>query len=208
VLLLLGIIRVSSREPLFSGDGRAIDISLVDGPLIEQAVVAAVPAEEQEVLPQDAEQHELETKTVVLQPAKIIPKKTSTEKVTGKIQTTAANPAGSSLPASGQGQGGLGTDQGGEMTRPQIISAPKPEYPYAARRAGFEGRVVLNIIVGSDGTVRDASVQQTSGRDDCDESAIKTLRDAWIFKPALRDGTAIEVKEKVAVVYKLEESKF
>jgi TonB family protein len=192
VLLLLGVIRVSSREPLFLGDGKAIDISLVNAPLIEQAVVAPLP---------ETEVQEVETKTVVLQPAKITPKKITVkthEEITNVAQTS--NIVG--------GQGGLGIDQDGVTTRPQIISAPKPEYPYAARRAGFEGRVVLDIVVGSDGTVHAASVRQTSGRDDCDESAIKTLRDAWVFKPALRDGTAIEVKEKVAVVYKLEESKF
>ena len=47
-----------------------------------------------------------------------------------------------------------------EMTMPKIVHMVQPEYPEAARKAGIEGRVLLDVLVRADGTVGKASVTE------------------------------------------------
>ena len=108
---------------------------------------------------------------------------------------------------SGGGEGSGNDPDGtgkGNFARAIPLTAPKPEYPSLAKRAGFEGKVVLAAEIGSDGKVRGASVQKSSGREDCDEAARETVLSRWRFEPARVDGNAIESKEKIVVVYNLQ----
>ena len=108
----------------------------------------------------------------------------------------------------GRGEGdftGNGEGGGGGIARASVLDGPKPRYPYSARMAGFEGRVVLDVVVSADGTVSAASVAKSSGRDDCDASALDTLRSEWSFKPAVRNGLPVESRERVVIVYNLRE---
>lgn len=84
-----------------------------------------------------------------------------------------------------------------------VLEAPKPPYPWEARRLGFEGKVVVAVDIGKDGYVQTAQLAQTSGRDDCDRSALDTIRERWRFEPARRDGEPIDWRENVIVVYSL-----
>jgi protein TonB len=43
---------------------------------------------------------------------------------------------------------------------PKILQWAKPEYPEMARRAALEGTVIVKVLVGPDGTVKDAIVVQ------------------------------------------------
>ncbi len=45
-------------------------------------------------------------------------------------------------------------------TNPKIINWAKPEYPEMARRAQIEGTVIVKVLVGPDGTVKQALVLQ------------------------------------------------
>jgi protein TonB len=84
-----------------------------------------------------------------------------------------------------------------------IVSAPKPPYPWEARRVGFEGQVVITVDITKAGAVRSAILSRSSGRDDCDKSALETIRERWRFSPARLDGEAIDWREKILVVYDL-----
>lgn len=99
--------------------------------------------------------------------------------------------------------GSQGGEIGGGISRAEILDAPTPHYPTAARRAGFEGRVVLDVAISVEGSVREALVEESSGRGDCDQSAVKTLVEEWRFRPAARGGFPIESRERVVVVYSL-----
>ncbi len=55
-----------------------------------------------------------------------------------------------------------------------------PEYPYLARRMGWEGRVVLSIEVLPNGRTGQVRVVTGSGYDLLDDSAVKAARQ-WIF---------------------------
>ncbi len=87
---------------------------------------------------------------------------------------------------------------------PSLVAAPKPLYPRAARLAGFEGRVELSVLIGSDGEVGEVQILKSSGRADCDESAKRTLLQSWRFEPATSNGIPISWREKIAVAYQLE----
>lgn len=64
-----------------------------------------------------------------------------------------------------------------------IVWSPAPPYPEAARRVGFEGRVLLEILVAPSGEPQEVAVERTSGRTDCDDSARQTVLRHWRFNP-------------------------
>jgi protein TonB len=63
---------------------------------------------------------------------------------------------------------------------------PRPEYPRAAREAGWEGTVVLQVEVLPDGLAGTVWVYETSGHALLDEAARRAVQD-WRFVPAM-DG--------------------
>lgn len=63
---------------------------------------------------------------------------------------------------------------------------PRPEYPRAAREAGWEGTVVLQVEVLPDGLAGTVRVHKTSGHALLDEAARRAIQD-WQFVPAM-DG--------------------
>lgn len=73
---------------------------------------------------------------------------------------------------------------------PRAISAPPPDYPSAALRAGASGDVVLRIEVRADGRAGEVSVVSGSSNRALDRAAVRAVR-RWRFEPALRDGVAV-----------------
>ena len=57
---------------------------------------------------------------------------------------------------------GTAGDEGfvASSTNPKIILFAKPDYPEMARRAQIEGTVIVKVLVGPDGNVKDAQVLQ------------------------------------------------
>jgi TonB family protein len=76
------------------------------------------------------------------------------------------------------------------VTPPRSVYAPNPEYPASARVDKAGGDVTLNVTVGTDGMVKDASVAK-SLRPDLDEEALRTVK-TWRFEPARKDGQPLE----------------
>lgn len=70
---------------------------------------------------------------------------------------------------------------------PRLLSAPPPEYPLAALRAGQSGNVVLQIEVRANGRTGAVSVVESSGHRALDRAAANAVR-RWRFEPAQRDG--------------------
>jgi protein TonB len=66
------------------------------------------------------------------------------------------------------------------------------KYTDDARAAGVEGTVVLDIVVGEDGHVRDVQVAQGLGHG-LDQAAIAALH-ACQFSPGEKDGKPVAVK--------------
>ncbi len=74
------------------------------------------------------------------------------------------------------------------------ITAPKPPFPIGARKMGFNGTVELAIIIGKDGSVVTAEISHSSGREDCDQSALDTIKERWKFPSSDREITRKSIK--------------
>ena len=112
---------------------------------------------------------------------------------------------------SGNG-GGLGPGTGGNfggglfhvgngVTAPVPIYSPDPDYSDEARKAKYQGTVVLTVIVGPDGRVHSARIARSLGMG-LDEKAIEKVK-AWKFKPATKDSKPVAVEVSVEVTFNL-----
>ncbi len=81
-----------------------------------------------------------------------------------------------------------------------ILHKVTPVYPVDAKKAGTQGKVVLDAIVGKDGTVENLKV--VSGPKDLQQSALDAVRQ-WTYKPFLLNGNPVEVKTTINVTYSL-----
>jgi protein TonB len=79
----------------------------------------------------------------------------------------------------------------------------QPAYPMSSRRGAEEGALLLDVLVGADGHVRDAKVSQSSGFDRLDEAAVTEAKQHWRLRPARRNGVAFEQWLTLRVVFRL-----
>ncbi len=90
---------------------------------------------------------------------------------------------------------------GRSITNPGVIRRVEPSYTEAASKAKIQGRVLLNMTIGSDGLARNITVEH--GIDPgLDRNATAALRQ-WRFKPAEREGKPVAVEARVAVNFRL-----
>jgi periplasmic protein TonB len=106
----------------------------------------------------------------------------------------------------GSGHGGPGVGPGifhvGEgVSAPRPIFTPEPEFSEEARKAKYQGVVVLNIIVGTDGRVHNPRVIRALGMG-LDEKAIEGVK-TWKFDPSKKDGRAVAVEMNIEVAFNL-----
>ena len=104
-------------------------------------------------------------------------------------------------PGEGGGIGGGIYKVGGGVSAPRAIYQPDPEYSEEARKAKYQGTVVLWMIVGPDGRARDIRIQRSVGMG-LDEKAIEAVK-TWKFEPARKDGHAVAVQINVEVSFRL-----
>jgi TonB family protein len=90
---------------------------------------------------------------------------------------------------------------GGGVTEPVPIEKPDPSYSEKARKARYQGTVVLWIVVDAQGDVEQQTVVKPLGLG-LDERALRTVR-TWKFKPAARNGTPVPVRVMVEVSFRL-----
>lgn len=104
-------------------------------------------------------------------------------------------------PGEGGGTGGGPYSVGGGVSAPIPIYQPEPPYSEEARKAKFQGVVVLSIIVNAQGNVQDPRIVRRLGLG-LDEKAEETVR-TWKFKPAQRNGVPVPVRVMVEVTFRL-----
>lgn len=75
-------------------------------------------------------------------------------------------------------------------------------YPSACKRAGIEGRVVLQFVVNTDGSVQDVDVLRGIGGG-CDKAAVKALKEIR-FKPGRQQGNPVRVRFSWPILFKLQ----
>lgn len=86
-----------------------------------------------------------------------------------------------------------------EVMQKLITHRVNPDYPDAARRQNLSGVIVLDVLVGSDGFVKD--VHPRNGPDVLSQAAVDALR-WWRFEPYRIDGQPVAVETTVAVEFK------
>jgi TonB family protein len=104
-------------------------------------------------------------------------------------------------PGSGGGIGGGVFRVGGGISAPRVLQNPSPEYSEEARKAKFQGTVVLWLIVDSNGKPRDLKVARSLGMG-LDQKALEAVR-LWRFEPAMKDGIPVAVQINVEVNFHL-----
>jgi TonB family protein len=83
------------------------------------------------------------------------------------------------------------------------VAAPVSKfYPLAARREGISGRVMLRIIVGTDGCVWHTELLRSSGSRLLDEAAMRAA-EYFRFYPALRNGQPVVGRVRLPIAFQL-----
>jgi TonB family protein len=90
---------------------------------------------------------------------------------------------------------------GGAVSAPTLVYAAPPSYSDAARKAKYEGIVLLSLVVDEDGNPQNVRVIRPLGMG-LDEKAIEAVR-RYRFNPALKDGVPVPVEIKVEVNFRL-----
>jgi protein TonB len=93
----------------------------------------------------------------------------------------------------------------GGVTMPVLIESTKrtPLYPELGRKAKLTGSVILEAVVLKDGTVSNIKVLRTPRPGmGFEEAAVDAVKQ-WRFRPALRNGEAVDVFFTVVVEFEL-----
>ena len=77
-------------------------------------------------------------------------------------------------------------------------------YPEEAKKAGTQGRVVVQFLINKNGAISDASVLRSVDRL-LDAEAVRLVRSMPKWKPGMQKGKAVTVKYTVPVLFKLED---
>ena len=89
---------------------------------------------------------------------------------------------------------------GGKVQPPKKIKDVAPVYPAAARSARIAGPVTIEITIGADGKVTDATVVRSIPL--LDQAALDAVRQ-WEYLPALLNGVPVPVVVSVTVNFTL-----
>jgi TonB family protein len=87
------------------------------------------------------------------------------------------------------------------VTAPRPIYEPDPEYSEEARKAKYQGTVVLAIVVDRSGHPRDVRIARSLGMG-LDEKAIEAVQ-KWNFTPGVKDGVPVAVRVNIEVNFRL-----
>jgi len=90
----------------------------------------------------------------------------------------------------------------GEAMANMVLRHEPPVYPPDAKKAGISGSVMLSVVVGSDGAVKEVTFRE--GPQALAQAAMDAVR-KWTYKPTLLNDEAVEVETSVTVNFTLHE---
>jgi protein TonB len=79
---------------------------------------------------------------------------------------------------------------------------PPPTYPKIARKRGYQGTVVLEVLVDGNGRVGDLRVSKSSGYKILDRAAMASVK-GWAFVPGMRGDQKVEMWVRVPIRFQL-----
>lgn len=83
------------------------------------------------------------------------------------------------------------------------LQNPKPAYPAISKRVGEQGKVVVRVLIGADGSAQKAEIRQSSGFERLDQAALDTVL-RWRYVPGRRGGVAEAMWFNVPINFVLE----
>ena len=90
-----------------------------------------------------------------------------------------------------------------EMIGGQAALYAALQYPDIARRAGIEGRVIVQFVVDEGGNVVNPQVVRSGGGGGLDEAAINAIRQMR-FSPGMQRGRPVKVQMTQPVIFRLQ----
>jgi TonB family protein len=84
----------------------------------------------------------------------------------------------------------------------KLIRRTQPDYPVVAARMKLQGKVLLEVLIGAGGDVRDVKV--LSGHAMLSTAAVAAVRN-WAYEPTLVNGVPAEVLTEVELTFSLNE---
>lgn len=122
----------------------------------------------------------------------------------GAEESADAGRARRSAPAVGQQS--IAREQTTEGSAPAVARVVEPVYPRSARRAGHEGKVIVEVMVLANGRVGDVAVVESSGYGELDEAAVKAAKKSR-FVAATLGGVAVDSQKRLAFRFVLEDGR-
>jgi protein TonB len=104
-------------------------------------------------------------------------------------------------PGKGGNMGGGVFSVGGDVSAPRLIYQVDPEFSEEARKAKFQGEVLVSLVVDATGRPTQVKVIRPVGMG-LDEKAMEAVRQ-YKFAPAKKGGTAVPVLLNVAVNFQI-----
>jgi protein TonB len=83
------------------------------------------------------------------------------------------------------------------------LQNPKPPYPGISRRLNEQGKVVVRVFIGVEGTAQKAEIKKSSGFDRLDQAALATVL-RWRYVPGKRGGVPEAMWFNVPISFELE----
>ena len=90
---------------------------------------------------------------------------------------------------------------GSGVSAPSVVFKVEPEYSEEARKAKYQGDVLLSVIVEPTGETSNIRVVRSLGLG-LDLEAIEAVKQ-WRFKPGLKDGKPVRVTATINVNFRL-----
>jgi periplasmic protein TonB len=104
-------------------------------------------------------------------------------------------------PGTDGGVGGGVYRTGGGVSSPVLMAKVEPEYSEEARKAKYQGTVLLYVVIDTSGHATNIRVQRSLGLG-LDEKAIEAVKQ-WKFKPGYKDGKPVMVAATIEVNFRL-----
>ncbi len=106
-------------------------------------------------------------------------------------------------PVEGRGRGSPGQPSGETREAfPVYRKNIPPKYPRLARRRGYQGTVLLDVMVDRTGKVSDLRIVRSSGYTILDRAAMESVK-KWVFEPGMKEGRQVDMWVRVPIRFQL-----
>lgn len=173
---------------------------------VPTAQVRVKPKPEHAVKPAKARQPREQSR-----PAERVPVRTAAPVAPAQptqIDKTSSAPASTPSSVTPPSEKTISPPENATLTAPRFNAAylhnPTPVYPAAARRAGYEGAVIIRAHIQIDGNADRVEIKKSSGYAMLDQAALEAVR-KWRFVPAKRGNDNVAEWVEIPWTFKLED---